>query len=404
MTHPTDWLTSLSRRAQQPTVIVVGLMSGTSADGIDAVVAELTDDRARTRVRELAFTETSYPPDTRARLFRLFRGEGNVAEVCALNVLIAESFADAVLSALTSAQVDGSDILAVGSHGQTVWHQPPSAGQKPFATLQLGDPSVIAARTGIPVVSDFRSADVALGGEGAPLVPYLDWLLFRDDARGRVLQNIGGIANATYLQPNAAPDDVIAFDTGPGNALMDAAVSILTDGSETFDRDGIRAATGNVLPDLLAELMRDPYLVAHLPKSTGRERFGEPFVREWLSRVDNHPANDLIATLTAFTAESLADAYTRFLASRGRIDEVIVSGGGAKNPTLIRLFQDALKRRELTPTFRSPDEWGVRAESKEAVAFAVFARETLRGVPANLPSVTGASRCAILGSVTPATM
>jgi anhydro-N-acetylmuramic acid kinase len=254
------------------------------------------------------------------------------------------------------------------------------------------------------VVSDFRSADIAFGGEGAPLVPYLDWLLLTDSEKGRAVQNIGGIANVTYLPPSAEPSEVLAFDTGPGNALLDAAVTILTDGRERFDRDGARATRGTVDETLLRRWLEHPYFAWEPPKSTGRELFGVAFARERLVEAFSRglSGDDALATLTALTAESLAEAYRRFLLPRGRIDEVIVAGGGTKNPLLMRLFREGLASRGLTPRFRPPEDFGLRAESKEAVAFALLAREMLAGVCGNLPSVTGASRPVILGSLTPA--
>jgi anhydro-N-acetylmuramic acid kinase len=399
-----NWLFSLAEGARRDTVLVGGLMSGTSADAVDAALVELAGHGRGTRVREVAFASRLYPPDVRAGLFDLFAGRGSVREVCALNVAVAETFACAALDAMARANLLPSDVLVWGSHGQTVWHTPPSARDGIAGTLQIGSPAVIAARTGIPVVSDFRAADMALGGEGAPLVPYFDWLLLTDRQKSRAVQNIGGIANVTYLPPNATASDVLAFDTGPGNALMDAAVAVLTGGRERFDRDGARASRGTVDPTLLRRWLEHPYFALEPPKSTGRELFGVAFAVERVAEAHSRGLSDddILATLAALTAESLADAYRRFLVSRGRVDEVIVAGGGAKNPFLMRLFRDALASRGLTPEFRSPEDFGLRAASKEAVAFALLARETVAGVCGNLPSVTGASRPAILGSITPA--
>lgn len=393
-----NWLSLLSERARRDAALVVGVMSGTSADGVDAALVEIRGQGHETRLRELSLCSVPYPQEIRERLFRLFAGEGNVEEICRLNVEVAEVFADAVSQVIRAAGVPVEDVLAVGSHGQTVWHIPRTA------TLQIGEPAVIAARTGIPVVSDFRAADVAHGGEGAPLVPYFDWLLFTDHDKGRALQNIGGIANVTHLPPASGSADVLAFDTGPGNALMDAAVAELTDGTRSFDVDGEMASHGSVDEALLETWLKHCYLTKEPPKSTGRELFGVQFAKNRIAQARTRGLSDadILATLTAFTARSIADAYAHFLLRRGRLDEVIVSGGGSKNPTLMRFFVDALSEKGIRVQFRSPEEWGVRAQAKEAMAFALFARESLLGIPTNLPSVTGAERAVVLGTVTPA--
>jgi anhydro-N-acetylmuramic acid kinase len=287
---------------------------------------------------------------------------------------------------------------AVGSHGQTVWHRPP-AGATRGATLQLGDPATIAERTGISVVSDFRTRDMAAGGQGAPLVPWVDRLLFSLPDRARALQNIGGIGNVTWVPPRGSTETVLAFDTGPGNALMDTAVEIATGGRMTFDRDGKLAARGEVDETLLADLLRHPYFAAEPPKSTGREEFGRPFVerlvaatapegdRDWL---------DLVATLTELTARSIADAYRRWIVPRG-VEQVVLTGGGARNPTLVRRIQSLLDPLEVV----GGEVLGVDPECKEAVAFAVLAWAHLRGIPANVPTATGAAGPRVLGSFTP---
>lgn len=399
-----SWLLALAEGVQRERILVGGLMSGTSADAVDAVLVELSGWGQKTRVREVTFVSVPYPSGVRERLFALFAGRGDVREVCALNVAVGETFAVAALEAMARASVMSSEVLVWGSHGQTVWHAPPSAGEKVPGTLQLGSPAVIAARTGVPVVSDFRSADMALGGEGAPLVPYVDWLLLTDTVKSRAVQNIGGIANVTYLPSNAEPPDVLAFDTGPGNALVDAAVAAFSGGAEMFDRDGICASRGRIEPNLLKRWLEHPYFALEPPKSTGRELFGVAFAMECVAeaRSSGLSEEDTLATLTALTAESLANAYERFLRSRGGVDEVVVSGGGAKNPFLMRLFREGLASRGMRPKFRTSEEFGLGVSSKEAVAFAVLARETIAGVCGNLPSVTGASRPAILGSITPA--
>jgi anhydro-N-acetylmuramic acid kinase len=287
---------------------------------------------------------------------------------------------------------------AVGSHGQTVWHRPPSAERR-GATLQLGDPATIAERTGRPVVSDFRTRDMAAGGQGAPLVPWVDRLLFSAPGGPRALQNIGGIANVTRVPPKGSAGPVFAFDTGPGNALIDAAVELATDGRLTFDRDGRLAARGEVDGELLAELLRHPYFAAEPPKSTGREEFGRPFVARLVEAIQPEGDRDwldLVATLTELTARSIADAYGRWVIPRG-VDEVVVTGGGARNPTLMGRLRALLEPLPVVDA----SALGIDPDAKEAVAFALLAWAHLRGIPANVPEATGAAGPRVLGSLTP---
>lgn len=394
-----DWMTPLAAAAARERGVYVGLMSGTSADGIDVAVVELTDGE---RPRELAFHSAPYPDSLRERVLRAIAGDAGPAEINGLHAAIGEALGRAALDTLEGEGIRAADVVAIGSHGQTVWHQPPTETAPQGATLQLGAPAVIAARAGIPVVSDFRSADMAQGGEGAPLAPYLDWLVFSHPTRSRALQNIGGIANVTFLPAGGEANSVIAFDTGPGNALMDVAVSEVSGGAARMDADGALAAAGSPNETLLTAWMREPYFQRQPPKSTGREHFGEAYALERVA--DAHRAGcsgpDVIATLTAFTARSVAEAYATFFPAPP--DEIMVSGGGRLNPSLMGALRSALDARGIAAPFRATEDWGVGAESKEAVAFAVLARETLRGVPANLPSVTGARAAVVLGSVTPA--
>ncbi len=394
-----NWLTPLAKAAACETGVYVGLMSGTSADGIDAVVVELTDGE---NPRLLSFLSAPYPDDLRARVVDAFAGVASPARMNDLHTEIGDAFGEAAAAAMADAGVAPADVVAIGSHGQTVWHRPPTEGQPVGATLQIGNPAAIGAKSGAPVVSDFRSADMAHRGEGAPLVPYVDWLLFTHPKQSRALQNIGGIGNVTYLAAGAAPEAVVAFDTGPGNALMDLAVGAITGGAAKMDEDGAMAARGAADAALLAQWMREPYLRRKPPKSTGRELFGRDYAERLLTEARGAGCSDAdtLATITAFTAESIAHAYAMFFPAAP--DEIIVSGGGGLNPTLTRMFREALDARGIGAPFRALKDWGVSAESKEAVAFAILARETLRGVPANLPSVTGARLPVILGSVTPA--
>lgn len=375
--------------------ICVGLISGTSLDGIDVAVCRIDGHGQDVKIDLLAFDTIAYPDAVRAELLRLYDDQANaVARVCALNVVVGEAFADAALTVLDGAGIDGDLVEVIGSHGQTIWHQPEADPDNALivpSTLQIGEASVIAARVGAPVIADFRVADMAVGGQGAPLAPYLDWAIFSDPSQNRCVQNIGGIGNVTWVPAGGKLDEVTAFDTGPGNMLIDALVTRLTNGERTYDRDGAIGETGTVDYDLLAELMRDPYLDEQPPKSTGREYYGTEMVEEILGR---HPLDaNLIATATAFTAHSIADQYQRFLP--GQPDEVYVNGGGARNPLLMRMLADAFDG----PTVRTTDELGVNADAKEAMAFALMAHDSLAGLPTNIPGATGATRPVVLGKL-----
>ena len=344
----------VQRQSKHASHLIVGLMSGTSADGIDAVVAEIAGSGRQLRARVLAHAHQPFSPVMRRRILHLCL-HGTVAEICELNFVLGEHFARAALAAIRRAKRKPEDIAAIGSHGQTIHHLP---NARPPSTLQIGEPAVIAERTGITTVADFRVRDMAAGGEGAPLVPYADWALFTDQARPRIVQNIGGIGNLTFLPPRAELDQVMAFDTGPGNMVMDALVTALTRGRQTFDRDGRWAARGRVSEKLLAEMMAHPFLRRRPPKTTGREEFGEMFLGRMLAsarRLRLRP-EDTVATATAFTAETIADAYRRFVFPKLKAGErdalqIILGGGGAKNPTLREhVWLGELARAHCSPT------------------------------------------------------
>jgi anhydro-N-acetylmuramic acid kinase len=376
---------------------VIGLMSGTSVDGVDAAVVEIDGAPPHLSVELLSFTFVPFDSDQRARIFALFDpATATVDRICHMNFAIGEWFAAATLQAIAEAGLMPAGVDLIGSHGQTIYH---AVGQdSPVrSTLQIGEAAVIAGRTGITTVSDFRVADVAAGGQGAPLVSYVDWLLLRHPSQARAVQNIGGIANVTYLPPGDDPAGVLAFDTGPGNMLIDYAAGQVTAGARAFDRDGLLAARGQVDERLLAELMAHPYLAQPPPKTTGREQFGVTFGAEvWArARAQGLSGQDLVATLTAFTATSIADAYRRFLPQMP--GEAILGGGGADNPALV-----AMLRQRLAPTRVTAHEAvGLSTKAKEAVAFAVLAYETIHGRPGNLPSCTGARTQKVLGKITP---
>ena len=388
-----------SRRPIKPGSLYVGLMSGTSVDGIDTVVTRLTGAGRGLRAELLAHVHTEFPPRFRTRVLNACL-HGSVAEICELNFVLGEQFARAALSAILLAKLKPSQITAIGSHGQTVHHLP---NAKPPSTLQIGEPSVIAERTGITTVADFRVRDMAAGGQGAPLVPYADWALFTHSKHPRIIQNIGGIGNLTFLPPSASLEDVIAFDTGPGNMVMDAVITKLTRGRETFDRGGQLAARGMVADVLLDECLTHPYLRRGLPKTTGREEFGEMFVKKFLSRAKQLRLTraDTMATATMFTAASIWRAYRRFVFPKVKREDLkhvqtILGGGGAKNATLVRML-----KQQMAGAFnlRTNEDFGIPSSAKEPLAFAILAHATINGIPSNVPAVTGARRAVVLGKI-----
>lgn len=376
-------------------MIVLGMMSGTSADGIDVVIVEITGAPPALEWHLIKHYHTEFTPELRAEILACVRPEhGTVDRLCALNFRLGEAFARAALDAIAAAGLQVEQVDLIGSHGQTLWHIPTGADA---STLQLGEAAIIAERTGITTISNFRTRDMAVGGQGAPLVPYLDVLLFTHPTLTRAAQNIGGIGNVTYIPPLATRHSPLAFDTGPGNMLIDDAAQRATNGAWSFDRDGTLAAQGRVDETLLHELLQEPYLHALPPKTTGRELFGAQFgARVWeRARARGLRDYDIVATLTAFTAHSIARAYHDFLPTFP--DEVIVSGGGARNATLMRMLRDLLAPARVMPI----DEFGISSEAKEALAFAVLAYETYHHRPGNLPAATGARRAVVLGSITP---
>jgi anhydro-N-acetylmuramic acid kinase len=371
-----------------PSRLVIGLLSGTSADGTDAALCEIWGAGEATRVVQRSFVTTPFERPLRERIFAV--SEANAIELCDLDVLLGEAFAQAAADAAHAAGVPLADVHLIGSHGQTAVHHPRSAG-KLGATLQIGEAAVIAERTGVPVVSDFRVRDVAAGGEGAPLVPLVDYLLFRRPGIRRALQNIGGIANVTLVGDTR--DALIAFDNGPGNMPLDAVARAASGGAEPFDRDGARAARGQIDAALLVELHQHPYLAHPVPKTTGRELFGKDFYYPLLGRYERR-LDDLLATLTRFTAEAIARSYRELLPAMP--DEVYVSGGGALNLTLMRHLDQLLAPAPVTTTAAV----GVDPKAKEAILFAVLANETLFGHPGNVPRATGAAGPRVLGKLT----
>jgi anhydro-N-acetylmuramic acid kinase len=388
----------LPRIKARESELVVGLMSGTSADGIDAVVAELSGSGRRLSARVVSHVQHRFTRPLQRRILEACL-HGTVAEICELNFILGEHFACAALAAIHQARRRPKDILAIASHGQTVHHLP---NARTPATLQIGEPAVIAERTGITTVADFRVGDMAAGGQGAPLVPYADWALFTNPIRPRIVQNLGGIGNLTFLPPNARLADVLAFDTGPGNMVIDAMVRRLTHGRRTFDENGAWASSGQVSEALLTEMKAHPFLDRKPPKTTGREEFGEAFADKVLASARRMRLReaDLVATATAFTAASIAEAYQRFVfpkltkAERAKL-QIILGGGGAMNTALRRMLEGRVPSAE----WRTHEDFGIANAAKEALAFAILAYETLRGRPSNVPNATGASHPVVLGKI-----
>ncbi|WP_373446998.1 anhydro-N-acetylmuramic acid kinase [Saccharibacillus sp. O23] len=425
--------------------LAVGLMSGTSLDGVDAAVVRIEGSGLTARAELLHAYSRPYGDALRERLKDLCVPErSRVDEICGMNALLAEIFAEAAFSAVREAGMSMADIDFVSSHGQTIWHIPGEREPELFgrsdrgtssktgaarevtsdgssdrgekapgaadssglesvdptrfrSTLQIGDLSMLAKRVGVPVVGDFRPADMAVGGQGAPLAPYGDLILFRDERLGRLLQNIGGIGNCTALPAAAKPEETFAFDTGPGNMVIDQTVWLLSEGARAYDEGGKWAASGTPDESLVDEMMEHPYFRLAPPKSTGREVFGKVYTAEFVDRARGRGLADadIVATASSFTARSIAAAYRDFVFPRCRIDEVIVSGGGARNGTLMKMLAELLPEQRVC----SSAEFGVDDDAKEAVIFALLGSDFLRGVPNNLPSATGASRPTVMGKL-----
>ena len=379
--------------------LYVGLMTGTSVDGIEAALVSLKGAPPRLSWKLRAHLSPSFDPGLAQTIRAVAGGEARTAaEFAALDAALGEVYAAAVLELLAEANVAPSEVAAIGLHGQTIHHRgprDPASGGAGGVTWQIGSAAVLAERTGIRVVHDFRSADVAAGGEGAPLVPYIDFLLFRSEHVARCLLNLGGIANLTAMPPNAAPEQVIAFDTGPANMLLDLIVQRFSGGALSYDEDGRRAVGGEPDEELLSAALADPFFDLPPPRSTGRERFGQAFLESWFARTDLSEA-DLLVTAAMLSASAVAQAIEDFVQPEIPLGAVYASGGGTKNPVLMAALEAALDPIELHVL----EELGLSASAKEAVAFAVLAHETLHHRSGNLPGVTGASRPLVLGSVT----
>lgn len=377
-------------------------MSGTSADGIDVALANISGARPRLAAKLEGHYHASFSKVVRNAILRLANGDATTtAEISQLNFLLGEEFASAAIAACAKWRIPLRQIGLIGSHGQTIFHQGVPAkflsSRRIASTLQIGEPSIIAERTGVTTIADFRPGDMAAGGGGAPLVPLVDYLLYRGARIGRVALNIGGIANVTVIPANAKPRDVFAFDTGPGNMIVDALVERITQGRQGFDKGARIADKGSVIPALLAKMLRDPYLRQRPPKTAGREQFGSAYAASLIERARKLRVRpeDLVRTATIFTAISIVDAFRRFILPKTKVGQLIVAGGGTRNPLIMAQLEAALRGIEIVTS----SELRVGPEAKEAFAFAILAYETFHGRANNLPSATGAKHPAILGKL-----
>ena len=392
----------MRKKTKGSACLAVGLMSGTSVDGIDAALVRLTGPADHARVRLLAFDALPYPAEVRQWIMRVAAGEETTSGgISQLNFLLGGLFADAALRVCRAAHVSPQRVSVIGSHGQTIYHQgrpeliPGHQGAVGPNTLQIAEPAVIAERTGAPVVADFRTADMAAGGQGAPLVPMVDYLLLRDARKGTVALNIGGIANVTVIPAGAKPLDVVGFDTGPGNMVSDALVRHFTGDREYYDAGGRVAALGKVNELILADALRHPFFSQSPPKSAGREQFGRDFVQGYFLSRRRSRFEDTLRTSLELTARTIVDALARFVFPETRINRLIVSGGGAHNRTLLKRLAELLPQL----TVELSDRYGLPVDAKEAIAFAILADRTLHGLPGNLPRVTGARHAVVLGKI-----
>lgn len=383
---------------EKETLTVIGLMSGTSADGMDAALVEITGHGLDTRVRQRGFVSVPYPEEIRREILRLASGTaGGSRDLCLFGFLLGQLSLEACRTVCAQANVNPQEIDLVGSHGQTLYHAPQAedyCGRAIRGTLQMGEASVICEGLGCPVVSDFRVRDMAAGGQGAPLVPYAEYLLYRRADRTVALQNIGGIGNITLLPKGRGPEAILAFDTGPGNMVIDQLAARFTGGYMRWDEDGKMAARGTCSEELLSWLMRDDYLRMQPPKTTGRERYGEAFVNALAEEGKrlNLSENDMLATATRFTAETISVALRDFCPEKP--DYLVAGGGGCRNPTLMRDLRDALPVPVLTN-----EDLGFDGDAKEAVAFAVLANECIHGECNNVPGATGARHPVVMGKI-----
>lgn len=387
----------LSKIINKKSRLIIGLLSGTSVDGIDAVLCRISDYCTNTQVNVIDFITHPVPQIVKDAIFKNSNNKtARLEEICRLNVIIGALFSDAVLKLLKKNRIESSQVDLIGSHGQTIHHLPDSklfAGYRVKSTLQIGDPAIIANLTGITTIGDFRIADCAVGGDGAPLVPYMDYILFYDKKVNRALLNIGGISNITALPKLSSKDKVFAFDSGPGNMLIDGLTQFYF--KKPYDKNGALAKKGRVNESLINYLLKDKYYFLKPPKSTGRERYGKDFMTKIIKKAGKISRYDIIRTVTEFTAYTIYYNYKFFILPKCKIDELIVSGGGAENPVIM----DSLKKYFTNVNVNKMDYRGINVNNKEAVLFAVLANECIPGNSANMKSVTGSTRDVILGKI-----
>ncbi len=392
-------LASIEKLSRKNKKIVIGLMSGTSLDGVDAALLKISGSGTNTKINQLGFITYPFPSGLKELLMENSTpNSGNVTDICRLNFLIPLVYIDAITALCSKCKIHLSNIDLIGSHGQTIHHLPKKEnffGYSFGSTLQIGDPSVIAKRTGILTIGDFRTGDVALNGQGAPLVPYFDFILFHSNEVNRALLNIGGISNITVLNKNGTAKEVIAFDTGPGNMMIDIAAKKFF--NTDFDEGGRIALSGNVNDELLNALIhKDNFIEREIPKSTGREYYGKEFLMSLYKKFKKVAGEDWIATVTVFTVYAVFKNYEKFVKSETKIEELFVSGGGARNKYLMRSLKKYFGKTVHVSNVKS---LGISPDAKEAICFAVLANETISGNPSNIPRVTGASKATILGKI-----
>lgn len=378
-------------------MLAVGLMSGTSLDGIDAVLCEIKGVGINTKIEQLQFIEMPMPKKIKKKIQLACLNQMTTRDICSLNFELGTIFADAVKKVCAQAGIETKALDYIASHGQTIYHIPKANEELYRSSLQIGEPAVIAYECQCPVVSNFRTMDIAAGGQGAPLVPYSEWVLYSDQYYHRVLQNIGGIGNLTYLPAHGNFNDVMAFDTGPGNMMIDYACQQLF--GLQYDDGGQIAAQGQLIDQMVEELKAHSYLTMPLPKTTGREMFGNDYTQELLDKYREYDAIDIIHTLTWFSAYSISSAYKTFLIEKGQfVDQVIIGGGGAYNQLLIQMIREQLS--DFNIEVITQEALGYSSAAKEAIAFVIMGNETINRRPSNVPSATGAHHSVILGNVT----
>ncbi|MEF7655131.1 anhydro-N-acetylmuramic acid kinase AnmK [Bacillus thuringiensis] len=376
---------------------IAGVMSGTSLDGIDVALVRIEGSGVESKVELIHFTTISFCNDIKSEIQQALSIEtSNVQLICSLNFKLGLCFANAVKEVCKETNFSLEQLDLIGSHGQTIYHQPKQDGNMIPSTLQIGEPAVIAYETNTTVISNFRTMDMAAGGQGAPLVPYSEVILYRDPSKNRLLQNIGGIGNVTVIPSQQSDQNVIAFDTGPGNMVMDEVCQRLF--QLPYDQNGEIAKQGRVVDEILTYCMSHPFLKMNPPKSTGREQFGEKFVSELLKRYEKHSKENILTTVTMFTANSIVHHYKEFILPYYEIDEVILGGGGSYNRTLVEMLRNGLKDENCAIFIQ--EDIGYSSEAKEAIAFAILANETHHRNPSNVPSATGAKQSVVLGNIT----